>query len=111
MMWIFSDFNPVIVKTEGPDLCLGPGAPHEVPEDVGKLVLTQAGDLVRKVQPVYWEDIAGHRHGPGVREYLGDEWDWCVITCDGQLWWVPSVQVKHMNVERQNTSWRISEQK
>ena len=102
-MWIFSDFNPLIVKTEGPDLCLAPGSPHEVPEDVGQRVLSQAGDLVRSVEPVYWEDMTGHQRGPGVREYLGGDCEWCVITCDGNLGFVLSMQVKQMNVKGQKT--------
>ena len=99
-MWLFSDFNPVVVKSEGPDLRLSPGSPCQVPEDVGQLVLANAGDLVRRVEPVYWEDATGHRHGPGVREYLSDERTWCVITCDGQLWAVPSAQVKGQFYEK-----------
>lgn len=98
-MWLFSDFNPVIV--EDANLCLAPGSPHEVPEDVGQLVLAHAGDLVRRVEPVYWDDLTGHQYGPAVREYLGDEWEWSVITCEGTLRFVPSAWVKKQSQSKQ----------
>ena len=98
----------------GEEILLKPGIPVELRDESARILLKQAGDLVRVVsptpvvietatenpRPVYWERVNGSIVGPGIPEFMAKVDDgpkdsyWVVAQFAGQPIWVNSIVLR-----------------